>query len=256
MVLQSSGVIKFSEIQTEFGGTNPINLTEYYTSGYSSGVTGIPASGQISISQFYGKAKIINYMLEGNVAGNMDVTDGTGMYLYSIDDSYDTIGTVGFPFYWFGTDYGSSSAIYWCTNQALTFGKGSRNINWYATTAPGVLMGTADRRTNWAYHYNPYTTNSHSVKRINVNQANWHSTRGAEIQLEIRLIRGPQYQYIEIRFANWAAKISGKWDLSDGTNFYNPFSGAPPVQTGGSVVLRGDLNGYNWVAYSYHYMNI
>ncbi len=30
MPIASSGVIKLSDIQNEFGGTNPINLSEYY----------------------------------------------------------------------------------------------------------------------------------------------------------------------------------------------------------------------------------
>lgn len=51
MALQSSGAIKLSEVQTEFGGSNPISLSEYY-----SAAGGIPASGVISISDFYGTA--------------------------------------------------------------------------------------------------------------------------------------------------------------------------------------------------------
>lgn len=35
MVLQSSGAIKFSEIQSEFGGSNPISFSEYYKNGSS-----------------------------------------------------------------------------------------------------------------------------------------------------------------------------------------------------------------------------
>jgi len=35
MVLQSSGAIKFSEIQSEFGGSNPIQFSEYYKDGSS-----------------------------------------------------------------------------------------------------------------------------------------------------------------------------------------------------------------------------
>ena len=38
--------------------------------------------------------------------------------------------------------------------------------------------------------------------------------------------------------------------------FYNTFSGAPPVGTGQSVVIRGSLTGTNWVSYNNHYMNI
>lgn len=51
MPLQSSGAISLSQIQTEFGGSNPISLNEYY-----SAADGIPSSGTISMNQFYGKA--------------------------------------------------------------------------------------------------------------------------------------------------------------------------------------------------------
>jgi len=55
MVLQSSGAISLNDIQTEFGGTNPIGINEYYGA-----ASGIPASGVISLSNFYGKS---NYIL-------------------------------------------------------------------------------------------------------------------------------------------------------------------------------------------------
>ena len=60
MALPSSGAISFSQIQTEFGGTDPISLSEYYntTSGLglniSSQYSSIPASGAIAMSDFYG----------------------------------------------------------------------------------------------------------------------------------------------------------------------------------------------------------
>lgn len=60
MVLQSSGEITLLDIQTEFGGTNPINMDEYYTGGIyvDSTATTIPTSGQINLNHFYGKSKI------------------------------------------------------------------------------------------------------------------------------------------------------------------------------------------------------
>jgi hypothetical protein len=61
MTLQASGAIKLSEIQTEFGGTNPISLSEYYGA-----ASGVPASGVISITDFYGTS-----------AGTVEVSDGT-----------------------------------------------------------------------------------------------------------------------------------------------------------------------------------
>ena len=50
MTLPSSGPIGFLDIQNEFGGAAPIDLGEYYGA-----APGIPCSGTISISQFYGK---------------------------------------------------------------------------------------------------------------------------------------------------------------------------------------------------------
>ena len=60
MALQSSGAIKLSEIQSEFGGSNPISLSEYYRNGSytTSNNTGVPTSGQISVSDFYGGTNI------------------------------------------------------------------------------------------------------------------------------------------------------------------------------------------------------
>lgn len=51
MTLQSSGAISLANIAGEFGGSTPHSLSEYY-----SAASGIPSSGTISISQFYGKA--------------------------------------------------------------------------------------------------------------------------------------------------------------------------------------------------------
>lgn len=68
MPLSSVGPISFSEIQSEFGGTNPISLTEYYSSGsYTNGVTGIPSSGPISImNNLLGKSKATTTILTYN----------------------------------------------------------------------------------------------------------------------------------------------------------------------------------------------
>lgn len=49
MALANTGPLSLSDIQTEFGGSDPISLSEYYAA-----ATGVPASGTISISDFYG----------------------------------------------------------------------------------------------------------------------------------------------------------------------------------------------------------
>ena len=64
MALPTSGPLSLSDIQTEFGGSNPISLSEYYAGGayVPAGTTGtngpVPSSGTISISNFYGTSNI------------------------------------------------------------------------------------------------------------------------------------------------------------------------------------------------------
>jgi hypothetical protein len=60
MALPASGPLSLDNIQTEFGGTNPIGINEYYAGGglVAAGTLGtfgaVPSSGQISIQNFYG----------------------------------------------------------------------------------------------------------------------------------------------------------------------------------------------------------
>lgn len=60
MTLPTSGPLSLSAIQSEFGGSNPISLSEYYAGGayVTAGTSGtygaVPSSGTISIRNFYG----------------------------------------------------------------------------------------------------------------------------------------------------------------------------------------------------------
>lgn len=69
MPLQSSGPISFSQIQSEFGGTNPISISEYYRGGLfvTPNNLGIPTSGTISVGNFYGSANLFQYTIAGHV---------------------------------------------------------------------------------------------------------------------------------------------------------------------------------------------
>jgi len=79
MAIASTGSISMSTIQTEFGGSNPISMSEYYRSNtYENNVsgnnTGVPQSGEIKLSQFRGTvlARYISYKLLGG--GGVAVT--------------------------------------------------------------------------------------------------------------------------------------------------------------------------------------
>ena len=94
-----TGTASLDNVQTEFGGVNPIGINEYY--GVASGV---PASGTISINNFRGKANIFNFSITGNTAyaniqtlannagwngsANVVCTINSGVWVYS-----DSTGT-------------------------------------------------------------------------------------------------------------------------------------------------------------------
>lgn len=87
MTLPASGVISLPEVQTEFGGVNPISLSEYYRNGsyVTANNTSVPTSGEISLSNFYGtvKALLVYYEVIGGGGGggygrnNYTTTDGS-----------------------------------------------------------------------------------------------------------------------------------------------------------------------------------
>jgi hypothetical protein len=70
MTLPASGPLSLNDIQTEFGGTNPIGMNEYYAGGglVPPGTTGtfgaVPSSGALSVQNFYGTSNYIPVYIE------------------------------------------------------------------------------------------------------------------------------------------------------------------------------------------------
>lgn len=54
MALPTSGTLSHSAIQTEFGGSHPIRMTEYYGADH---YNGLPSSGTITANDFFGKSR-------------------------------------------------------------------------------------------------------------------------------------------------------------------------------------------------------
>ena len=66
MALQNNGRLTLSDIVQEFGGSPPHKLSEYY------GVAGgVPASGRLPMSVFYGKSNIVYHTLGGGGSINL-----------------------------------------------------------------------------------------------------------------------------------------------------------------------------------------
>lgn len=85
MAIPSSGAISLSTIQTEFGGANPISLSEYYAGGGlvpagTSGTYGaVPSSGAISIQNFYGTSNVVISITDQYISGS-GVSDAYAYY--------------------------------------------------------------------------------------------------------------------------------------------------------------------------------
>ena len=79
MAIVSSGAVSLGDIQTEFGGVNPISIDEYYLNGVyvGSNNTGVPTSGTISLQDFYGaSADTLVTVTEATRSWTQQITNG------------------------------------------------------------------------------------------------------------------------------------------------------------------------------------
>jgi hypothetical protein len=99
MPLQSSGAITLSNIQTEFGGANPIALNEYYRNAgrVDRTVTGVPTSGAISMDSFYGEANAVGVSV---VASRVGRAVNTGSIIMPTGIQQSDIIIVGYKADW------------------------------------------------------------------------------------------------------------------------------------------------------------
>lgn len=125
MPLPSSGPLSLNDIQTEFGGTNPIGLDEYYAGGafVPAGTTGtngaVPSSGAISLFNFYGTTA------------------------FNIGTNWNYRGPVGGAEYFYNVTAGVSSLP--ATNFTNIIWNGSFLIG-----SAGTFISTCSDGTNWS----------------------------------------------------------------------------------------------------------
>jgi hypothetical protein len=128
MALPPSGTITLLNLQTEFGGTNPIGLNEYYRGGglvpNVPANANVPTSGAISLSNFYGATAVTGF--------TATLTGGGITYANNASPANDSIGDT--------TIYGGSGTV----NYLVKYSSGSlsfqKSLTWGSTV---YMLGTA-----------------------------------------------------------------------------------------------------------------
>jgi len=82
MTIKTTGSLSLDEIATEYNGTVSHSISEYY------GAPGLPSSGSISFSDFYGKSDLYTTSRE------------TQILTYAGEDSFSTTITTYFDTSW------------------------------------------------------------------------------------------------------------------------------------------------------------
>lgn len=122
MTLPTSGAISLSSLQSEFGGSNPISLSEYYAGGSyvpsgTSGTNGaVPSSGTNSLSKYYGatSAPTIQLFNASMYPSAPDTTSARGTYSIRPDGTAWAIEASG------GVAYSTLFLGNWCSAPSLT----------------------------------------------------------------------------------------------------------------------------------------
>lgn len=85
MPLPATGPIALSSLQTEFGGTSPIALSEYYAGAgiVQSSLSVVPSSGAIAMSKFYGLSASAPSALDGGQLAKISTFGGYYDYVGS-----------------------------------------------------------------------------------------------------------------------------------------------------------------------------
>ena len=73
MAVPGSGAIDLKDLQDEFGGSNPISISEYYRNGglVPSNNTDVPTSGTVKLSDFYGAVNEIGVTASAASSANL-----------------------------------------------------------------------------------------------------------------------------------------------------------------------------------------
>ena len=221
-----------------------------------------------------GNDDIYASLVSGNVIANMNTSGMTPITFTNSgdDDGYAYLPFTGMDFYFFGTNYGNSdgtiptTSIYMNTNNAFGFGIGKTDYNDWDMSSPAIIFDLFDSYNIAPYVSPPQNGTISGVKyvRIVATGTDYDSYNNSDLTTikkayEIYYVRDNYFQYMQFNcyfeggFDRLSQYSGGVSNITNGTAFQNTFGSFgnnPPntggPQTGGSYVIRSDLNGDNW----------
>ena len=212
MTLPASGPLTLADIQTEFGGTNPISLNEYYAGGAyvyagASGTYGaVPSSGQISVQNFYGTSAIPPLLVQNvfatttylgvsgsnvtinngiNLTGNGGLIWTKGTNAGNPNSLTDTVRGVSFQVSsnatseQFGSGISSFTSTGYVTNQqgSTNGGTGENYVSWVFRKQAkffDIVTWTGDGTSNRAIPHNLGVTPAAYFVKATSSQNQWY----------------------------------------------------------------------------------
>lgn len=223
MALQETGSISLQDIATEFDGTTPHSISEYYGA-----ATGVPASGAISISDFYGVSSSITKTLQffdQFYAGGQVGAYGT-MNVYVVDTSGNIL----------------DGPVYTVTETTASSAWVSRQVNYTIPAQDHKIV----------FRYDPNSVADFSLDNVridgtvvgdNFHNEGWVTTSGintSDLPTALSNVVGVPY--------NTSAAVLGRWNTLDGAATPTGGTGPTGLQTGSIYVYaEGNSNSTMWL---------
>lgn len=251
MPLQSSGEISLANVQTEFGGSNPIGINEYYGT-----APGIPASGTISLYDFYGKSaislfsatsgRVLLFNGDNSSSSGWPPTGYTSIQNYSQDDNFLQISL---PFT-YTKDAVNYNSIFVGSNSYITFGNGSSQYSSLSggnPSVPTLHIGSADN--SWQRVAYKSSTNYLTVRfegtastggTVGSPNIVWEATffKYQNVNLDSTVFNDDHWGHIIMLNVGTHSRTGGQFGISNGAS-YNA-QGTIAAQT--SYLIMGRAN--------------
>lgn len=138
MAISSTGSLSLLKIQSEFGGVNPISLSEYYRGGayVTTNNTNVPTSGVTKISNFYGAVKQFAFTISSNFTTTQNLRTLAISAGWNQSDALLATVATGVTLY---GNAGVSGGMYYGGNQ-IAGGAGSTALTVSGAYPNGVIL--------------------------------------------------------------------------------------------------------------------